>query len=182
MLLWSGFDSLRGLGIFLFDTMSRLALGPTQHPIQWEPEVFSLGIKRPGREADHSPPPSAEIKECVELYLHSLNTSSLRGAYFSTETTSHFTFYKMYTKLHTGIPIRSGTRTLNTMFTIPRHFEPDESNRRVHTLLLQHTFWHTLVYIYASQMVFRLKFRMHSRLSHSFHMSHTFVQNTFRFN
>jgi hypothetical protein len=29
------------------------------------------GVKRPGREADHSPPSSAEVKECVELYLHS---------------------------------------------------------------------------------------------------------------
>jgi hypothetical protein len=31
-----------------------------------------------GREADHSPPSS--IKECVELYLHSPNTPSWRGA------------------------------------------------------------------------------------------------------
>jgi len=31
---------------------------------------LSLGVKRPGREADHSPPPSAEAKECVEPYLH----------------------------------------------------------------------------------------------------------------
>jgi hypothetical protein len=29
------------------------------------------GVKRPGREADHSPPSSDEVKECVELYLHS---------------------------------------------------------------------------------------------------------------
>jgi hypothetical protein len=32
---------------------------------------LSLGVKRPGREADHSPPSSAEVKEWVELYLHS---------------------------------------------------------------------------------------------------------------
>jgi hypothetical protein len=25
------------------------------------------GVKRPGREADYSPPSSAEVKECVEL-------------------------------------------------------------------------------------------------------------------
>jgi hypothetical protein len=30
-----------------------------------------LGAKRPGREADHSPPSSAEVKKRVELYLHS---------------------------------------------------------------------------------------------------------------
>jgi len=28
-------------------------------------------VKRPGREAYKSPPHSSEIKECVELYLHS---------------------------------------------------------------------------------------------------------------
>jgi hypothetical protein len=65
------FESRQGLGIFLFTTVSRLALGPTQPPIQWEPEVLSLGAKRPGREVDHSPAPSDEAKECMELYLHS---------------------------------------------------------------------------------------------------------------
>jgi hypothetical protein len=30
-----------------------------------------LRVKRPGREADHPPLSSAEIKECVALYLHS---------------------------------------------------------------------------------------------------------------
>jgi hypothetical protein len=33
-----------------------------------------------GREADHSPPSSAEVKEWVELCLHSPNTPSWRGA------------------------------------------------------------------------------------------------------
>jgi hypothetical protein len=49
-----GFDSWQGLG---------MALGPTQPPIQWVPGALSLGIKRPGREADHSPPSSAKVKE-----------------------------------------------------------------------------------------------------------------------
>jgi hypothetical protein len=31
---------------------------------------LSLGVKRPGREADHSSPSSAEVKEWVELYIH----------------------------------------------------------------------------------------------------------------
>jgi hypothetical protein len=82
-----GFDSRRGLGIFLFTTASRTALGPTQPPIQWVPGALSLGVKRPGREADYSPPSSAEVKECLELYLHSPNMSSWRGALLSTETT-----------------------------------------------------------------------------------------------
>jgi hypothetical protein len=57
-----GFDSRLGLGIFLFTTASRTALGPTHPPIQWVPAVLSLGVKRPGREADHSTPSSAEVK------------------------------------------------------------------------------------------------------------------------
>jgi hypothetical protein len=75
-----GFDSRRGLGAFLFTTASRTALGPTQLPIQWVPVALYLEVKRPGREADHSPPSSAEVKECVELYFHSPNTPSWRGA------------------------------------------------------------------------------------------------------
>jgi hypothetical protein len=74
-----GFDFQWGLGIFLFTTTSRTALGPTQPPIQWVQGALSLGVKRPGREADHSPPSSAEVKECVELYLHSPIMSSWRG-------------------------------------------------------------------------------------------------------
>jgi hypothetical protein len=54
-----GFDFCRGLGILLFTTASRTALGPTQPPIQWIPGIPSLG---PRREADHSPPSSAEVK------------------------------------------------------------------------------------------------------------------------
>jgi hypothetical protein len=75
-----GFDSRRGLRIFFFTTTSRTALGPTQPPIQLVPGALSLGVKRPGREADHSPPSSAKVKEWVELYLHSPHTPSWRGA------------------------------------------------------------------------------------------------------
>jgi hypothetical protein len=48
-----GFDSRRGLGIFLFTTASSTALGPTQPPIQGVPGALSLRLKRPGHEADH---------------------------------------------------------------------------------------------------------------------------------
>jgi hypothetical protein len=75
-----GVSTLWGLGIFLFITASRTALGPTQPPIQWVPGAPSLGVKRPGREAEHSSPSSAEVKERVELHLYSPNTPSWRGA------------------------------------------------------------------------------------------------------
>jgi len=35
----------------------------TQPPIQWATGALFLGLKRPGREADHSSPSSAEVKE-----------------------------------------------------------------------------------------------------------------------
>jgi len=41
---------------------SELALKLTQLPIQWVAKALSLGVKGPGHEAEHSPPPSAEIK------------------------------------------------------------------------------------------------------------------------
>jgi hypothetical protein len=56
-----------------------MALGPTQPPIQWVPGALSLGVKQLGHEAEHSPPSSAEIKEWVELYLHSPNMPSWHG-------------------------------------------------------------------------------------------------------
>jgi hypothetical protein len=55
-----GFDSQQGLGIFLFTTMSRMALEPIQPPIEWVPGALSLGVKWLGHEADHSPPSRAK--------------------------------------------------------------------------------------------------------------------------
>jgi hypothetical protein len=48
---------------FLFFGASRPALGSTQPPIQWVPRALSPGVKRPGHEAEHSPPTSAEVKK-----------------------------------------------------------------------------------------------------------------------
>jgi hypothetical protein len=48
---------------FLFSMSSRPVLGPTQPPIQWVPRDLSPGVKRPGREADHSSLASAEVKK-----------------------------------------------------------------------------------------------------------------------
>jgi hypothetical protein len=51
------------VGSRIFSTSSRPALGSTQPPIQWVPGALSPVVNRPGREADHSPPASAEVKE-----------------------------------------------------------------------------------------------------------------------
>jgi hypothetical protein len=72
-----GLDSRPGLGIFLFITESRMALKPTQPPIQWVPGSLSLGIKQPKRKADISPQPGAEVKNvwsytCTPILLHGM--------------------------------------------------------------------------------------------------------------
>jgi hypothetical protein len=49
------------MALLIIVTVSRPALGPTIPPMQWVPEVLTPGLKRPGRETDHSPPSSAEV-------------------------------------------------------------------------------------------------------------------------
>jgi hypothetical protein len=64
------------LGLFLLATASRPALGPTQPPIQWQSGILPRGVKRPEREAEYSPPSSAEVKNAwnytstLQIRLH----------------------------------------------------------------------------------------------------------------
>jgi hypothetical protein len=81
-----------GAGNFSFHHHVQHGSGPTQTPIQWVPGTLSMGIKWPGREADHLPPSSAEVKECVELYLHSPNMPSWHGAQLKHRDNFTFTF------------------------------------------------------------------------------------------
>jgi hypothetical protein len=67
-------------------TESRLALGPTQPPIQRVSSALSPGLKLPWLEADHSPPSSAEVKN-TGSYTFTPHTSSWRGSWLSTGTT-----------------------------------------------------------------------------------------------
>jgi hypothetical protein len=61
-----------------FSLHHRIKNGSEAHPASYPVGNKSSfpGVKRPGREADHSPPSSAEAKECVKLYLHSRSTPS----------------------------------------------------------------------------------------------------------
>jgi hypothetical protein len=60
--------------------------------------LSSVGVKRPGREADPSPLSSASVKEYMELYLHSPTTLSWRGALLRkiTGTTLHLLLLYLY--------------------------------------------------------------------------------------
>jgi hypothetical protein len=56
-------DSIPGKGkVFLFSIASRPGLGSAQPPIHMVPGAISPAVKRPEREADHSSPFNAEVK------------------------------------------------------------------------------------------------------------------------
>jgi hypothetical protein len=60
----------------------RPAVGPNQAPIQWVPGALSPGVKRPGREADQSPPTSAEVNKNGSTRVHPLlHTPLQKGKY-----------------------------------------------------------------------------------------------------
>jgi hypothetical protein len=68
----------------------------SQPPIQWVLGALSLGVKRPRREADHSPPSSAEVTN-VWIYtstppirLHGVVLSYVQGQLYLYTTNSIF--------------------------------------------------------------------------------------------
>jgi hypothetical protein len=74
-------DPRQGQRIFFLVSASRPALGPTQPPVQWVPGgLFPEGKAQPGRDANHSPPSSAEVKNEQELYLLSPHAPPWRVA------------------------------------------------------------------------------------------------------
>jgi hypothetical protein len=56
--------------IVYINILPRPALGPIQPQIQWAPGVVSQGVQRQGREAGHSPPFSAVVKNAPSISLH----------------------------------------------------------------------------------------------------------------
>jgi hypothetical protein len=60
----TGLQFLEGamMGFFLFTTASRLALEPTQPPVQWVLETLTPRVKWLVHEADQLPLSSAEVK------------------------------------------------------------------------------------------------------------------------
>jgi hypothetical protein len=90
--LSSRFDSRRGLGIFLFTTASRTALGLTQPRIQWVPGALSLGVKWLGREVDHIHlVPRSRIRGAIPILPHYVFM-----AWFLVKHKDNFTFTFAY--------------------------------------------------------------------------------------
>jgi hypothetical protein len=84
------------IGSRIFSTSSRPVLGPIQPPIQWVPGSLYSGVKRPRREADHSPPVSAEVKK---MWIHSPHTPSWRSAWL-VKHRDNFTFFTFIHRLY----------------------------------------------------------------------------------
>jgi hypothetical protein len=106
-------------------TASRTAVGPTQSPSQWVPGALSLGVKRLGREADNSPPSSTDVKEWVELYLHSTNAPSWRGAQLNCRD-NFLRNLKIYYRVHKGLPLVPVVIQMNPV--LPPYFPKIHSN------------------------------------------------------
>jgi hypothetical protein len=76
-------------------TASRPDLRPTQPPLQRVPTVISPGVKWPRREADHSSPSSAEVKNAWSytsiplIQLHSAVLRRAQGQIYLYPTISH---------------------------------------------------------------------------------------------
>jgi hypothetical protein len=107
----------------------RVQTGSGAHPPSYPMGTMGSfpGVKRPGREADHSPPSSAEGKECVELYLHSpilLHGVVLNLKYQLRITPWKSGPFKKLTVVHliNKFPAYDGTRKFIFVFARARHW------------------------------------------------------------
>jgi hypothetical protein len=95
------------VGAGKFSIHHRVPNGSGAHPASYP---MGTGGSFPGGKADHLSPSSAEVKEWVELYPHSPNTPSWRGAQLKHR--NNFTFYllirlvllNVYLYTSSGIP------------------------------------------------------------------------------
>jgi hypothetical protein len=119
-------------------TASRPALRPTQPPNQWAPGGLSLGVMRPGRETDHSPPSSAEVKNAWSytstppICLHGVVISQ------STGTTLHASAHEGVTKsFRTELITKYTLTTINTRWEATQRVMVAKLTRLTHKIAIQ---------------------------------------------
>jgi len=97
-------------------------------PVQWILGALSLGVKWPGRKANHSTPSSAEVKNvCTYTFTPTYifmvwcliedETSSWHGTQLSTETTLPL-LYLVYRSQSSGYTMRSLSRCMILQFLL----------------------------------------------------------------
>jgi hypothetical protein len=97
---------------------SILVLGPIQPPVRWVPRALSVGVKRSVREADHSLPSSAEVKNawsytCIPpIRLHGV-VLSLNKHRDNCTSTIQFLVGKLARKRPLGRPRRRWEDNIN---------------------------------------------------------------------
>lgn len=109
----AGFDVWQTQGIFFFLKMSRVALGPTPPPLQWEGGLFLWkGNVKKGCGLDMKltthlhPVPRLRMHTVILLSPCTLSTSECRQLYFHWSIIWHFvicTFYKIHFSLFYGV-------------------------------------------------------------------------------
>jgi hypothetical protein len=102
-----------GAGNF-FIFSSRTALGLTQPLIQWVTGALSLGVNRPGREADNSPfhlVPRSRMRGAIPLLP---NTPSWRGAQLK-KAHGQLSF-PFLSQCHVSLVLSFGTKIIHTWF------------------------------------------------------------------
>jgi len=115
-------DRWRGLGIFLFTTASIPALGLTQSSIHWVTVSLSLGVKRPGRRAEHSLPSNTEVKNewsytSTPQYAYMAWCSSVKAQEHL--TLPHSTLGGFTTEWHKWTPLSSQKQLLHWLHRTP---------------------------------------------------------------
>jgi hypothetical protein len=91
-------------GIFLFDTVTRRAVKPTQPPVQWVPGALSLGVKRVGREADHSP---SSLPMSKNVWSYTSTSQYVFIAWCSVKAEGQLYFTLLYLVSKSALPFRS---------------------------------------------------------------------------
>jgi hypothetical protein len=77
---------------------------PIQPPTQWVSWALSLGVKWPGREADHSPPPIDELKNA---WSYTFTSHYAFMAWFSFKTQGQIYLYSMMYAVKNNLKINA---------------------------------------------------------------------------